>query len=194
VLGVWKQDGELWVDMKIYETRLTNPDIYDRLKDLTPNEFIFDSAEPKSKVRVFGKRSEPTTPVDSAVSPIKRDLNLKPLSSLNKVRQGMVSPKVKAMGKGAAVLGAVGAAGSYAYNKFRTPDLGDYAPEDQAYIKEMLPVIKGYYNNVDKFKTDLDRDQQLQVVDYVNTLKKLPALKADFPQNTNWDIYVKTID
>lgn len=48
VLGVWKQDGELWVDMKIYETRLTNPDIYDRLKDLTPNEFIFDSAEPKS--------------------------------------------------------------------------------------------------------------------------------------------------
>jgi hypothetical protein len=160
----------------------------------TPDAEPTDSAEPKSKVRVFGKRSEPTPPVDPAVSPIKRDLNLKPLSSLNKVRQGMASPK---FGKGATVvgaLGALGAAGSYAYNKFRTQDLSDYPPEDQAYIKEMLPVIKGYYNNVDKFQSELDRNQQLQVIDYVNTLKKLPALKADFPQNTNWDIYIKTID
>jgi hypothetical protein len=58
----------------------------------------------------------------------------------------------------------------------------------------MLPVIKDYYNNVDKFQSELDRNQQLQVIDYVNTLKKLPALKADFPPNSKWDIYIKTID
>lgn len=152
------------------------------------------AADAKSKVRVFGKRSAPTPPVDPAVSPIKRDLNLKPLSSLNKVKQGMVSPKVKAVGKGAAVLGALGAAGNYAYNKFRAQDLSDYSPEDQEYIKKMLPMIKDYYNDVDKLRSELDRDQQLQVIDYVNTLKKLPALKSEFPANSKWDAYVRTID
>jgi len=28
----------------------------------------------------------------------------------------------------------------------------------------------------------------------VNTLKKLPALKSEFPANAKWDAYVKTID
>lgn len=152
------------------------------------------NAEPKSKVRVFGKRSAPTPPVDPAAAPIKRDLNLKPLSSLNKVKQGMSSPKVKAIGKGVAAAAALGTAGAYLRNKFRDQDLSDYSPEDQEYIKKMLPVIKDYYNNVDKFQSELDRNQQLQVVDYVNTLKKLPALKADFPPNSTWDIYIKTID
>ena len=128
------------------------------------------NAEPKSKVRVFGKRSAPTSPVDPAAAPIKRDLNLKPLSSLNKVKQGMSSPKVKAIGKGVAAAAALGTAGAYLRNKFRDQDLSDYPPEDQEYIKKMLPVIKDYYNNVDKFQTELDRDQQLQVVDYVNTV------------------------
>jgi hypothetical protein len=106
----------------------------------------------------------------------------------------MVSPKVKAVGKGAAVLGALGAAGNYAYNKFRAQDLSDYSPEDQEYIKKMLPMIKDYYNDVDKLRSELDRDQQLQVIDYVNTLKKLPALKSEFPANSKWDAYVRTID
>ena len=152
------------------------------------------NAEPKSKVRVFGKRSAPTSPVDPAAAPIKRDLNLKPLSGFDKFKQTGSFPRAKAMGKGAAVLAALGTAGNYAYNKFRDQDLSDYSPEDQEYIKKMLPVIKDYYNNVDKFQTELDRNQQLQVIDYVNTLKKLPALKADFPANSKWDIYIKTID
>lgn len=48
VLGVWKQNGELWIDLKVYETRLTNPMIYEILKEYKPNDFVFDSAEPKS--------------------------------------------------------------------------------------------------------------------------------------------------
>ena len=55
-------------------------------------------------------------------------------------------------------------------------------------------MIKDYYNDVDKLRSELDRDQQLQVIDYVNTLKKLPALKSEFPANSKWDIYVKTIN
>jgi hypothetical protein len=58
----------------------------------------------------------------------------------------------------------------------------------------MLPMLKDYYNDVDKFQSELDRDQQLQVVDYINTLKKLPSLKSEFPANSKWDAYVRTID
>lgn len=47
VVAVYQQDGMLWVDNLIYETRLTNPDIYERVKDFK-GEFIGDSAEPKS--------------------------------------------------------------------------------------------------------------------------------------------------
>lgn len=47
VTGVWLQDGKLWLDNILYETRLTNQDIYERVKHLS-GEFIADSAEPKS--------------------------------------------------------------------------------------------------------------------------------------------------
>lgn len=47
VLGVWMQDGKLWIDLRIYETRLTNPDIYELLK-ANKEDHIADSAEPKS--------------------------------------------------------------------------------------------------------------------------------------------------
>ncbi len=47
VTQVFQQDGNLWIDLKVYETRLTNPDIYEKVKGL-PGEFIADSAEPKS--------------------------------------------------------------------------------------------------------------------------------------------------
>ena len=123
-----------------------------------------------------------------------RDLNLKPLGSFDKFKQAGSFPNAKKTGKWSSILAVGGSGLNYAYNKFRDQDLSDYSPEDQEYIKQQLPKIKDWYNNVDKFKTDLDRDQQLQVIDYVNTLKKLPALKADFPANSKWDIYIKTID
>jgi phage terminase large subunit len=49
VVKVKKYDGELWIDLVLYENRLTNPDIYERLKDeIGRVEVIADSAEPKS--------------------------------------------------------------------------------------------------------------------------------------------------
>ena len=50
-LLVYKQNGELWVDELIYETKLTNTDISKRLQEqyISKNtEIIADSAEPKS--------------------------------------------------------------------------------------------------------------------------------------------------
>lgn len=46
-IGVWIQDGELWVDEILYETGLTNPDIYKKINYIR-DEIIADSAEPKS--------------------------------------------------------------------------------------------------------------------------------------------------
>lgn len=50
-VAVYKQNGELWIDELIYETRLTNDLIVERLKMLSIDmgwEIIADSAEPKS--------------------------------------------------------------------------------------------------------------------------------------------------
>lgn len=48
-VAVYKQDGELWCDLKIYETGLTNQDIANKLKALEwSGEIVADSAEPKS--------------------------------------------------------------------------------------------------------------------------------------------------
>lgn len=126
--------------------------------------------------------------------PVKRDLNLKPLGGTDKFKQTMKTPKAKSVGKWSSILAVGGAGANYAYNALRSQDLSDYSDEDQQYIKKMLPMMKDYYNNVDKFQSELDRDQQLQVVNYINTLKKLPALKSDFPANAQWDAYVKTIN
>lgn len=49
LIEVRKQDGELWVDLLVYETGLTNPDIYNKVKDKVQRlEIVADSAEPKS--------------------------------------------------------------------------------------------------------------------------------------------------
>ena len=46
---VYKQDGQLWVECKIYETGLTNPDISAKIKEIGyKGEIVADSAEPKS--------------------------------------------------------------------------------------------------------------------------------------------------
>ena len=147
------------------------------------------NAEPKSKVRVFGKRSAPTSPVDPAAAPIKRDLNLKPLSSLNKVKQGMSSPKVKAIGAAAAALGT---AGAYLRNKFRDQDLSDYSPEDQKYIDSIMPALTHYYNNPDDITAQLNPTERTDLINLINQLRGMSTMKAKFPPNTKWDIYVKT--
>lgn len=46
-LGVWMQNGELWLDELVYETGLTNPDIHSKLSHIG-TEIVADSAEPKS--------------------------------------------------------------------------------------------------------------------------------------------------
>lgn len=47
MLSVYSQNGELWLDEILYETGLTNADIYAKISKIT-DEIIADSAEPKS--------------------------------------------------------------------------------------------------------------------------------------------------
>lgn len=46
-IGVWIQNGELWLDELLYETGLTNPDIFNKISYIR-TEIIADNAEPKS--------------------------------------------------------------------------------------------------------------------------------------------------
>ena len=51
MVGVWKQDGELWIKELIYQRGLTNQDLAIKYRDLgiqSHEEIIADSAEPKS--------------------------------------------------------------------------------------------------------------------------------------------------
>ncbi len=55
---IYKSDGELWIIEQLYQTGLTNPDIYNALaKD---NKYVGDSAEPKSieELKRLGMRIE----------------------------------------------------------------------------------------------------------------------------------------
>lgn len=58
---IWMSDGELWIEEQLYQTGLTNPDIYNVLnKD---NKYVGDSAEPKSieELKRMGLRIEGAT-------------------------------------------------------------------------------------------------------------------------------------
>ena len=58
-LGVYENNGELFIDQIIYETGLTNPKICDKLKlaGVKPNEeIVADSAEPKSIEEIYNFR------------------------------------------------------------------------------------------------------------------------------------------
>lgn len=50
LIGIWKQDGKLWIDELLYQTNMTNNDIGNFLKSINfgRQELICDSAEPKS--------------------------------------------------------------------------------------------------------------------------------------------------
>ena len=75
LIGVWKQDGELYLKEFLYETGLTNPQICERLRSfgIKKEEIIADSAEPKSiqEIRMQGFNIHPATKgKDSIVSGI----------------------------------------------------------------------------------------------------------------------------
>lgn len=58
IVEVYKNDGQLWVNEMCYETRLTNMDICQKLRDFgvtTEQEIIADSAEPKSIQEIYAE-------------------------------------------------------------------------------------------------------------------------------------------
>lgn len=58
IIEVYKNDGQLWVNEMCYETRLTNMDICQKLRDFgvtADQEIIADSAEPKSIQEIYAE-------------------------------------------------------------------------------------------------------------------------------------------
>ena len=52
VVAVYRMDGELWIDEELYQTNLTNKQIYDSIPK--QGKYIADSAEPKSIAELRG--------------------------------------------------------------------------------------------------------------------------------------------
>ena len=161
----------------------------------TPDAEPESGADPKSKVRVFGKKSAPQSPV-TVEPPAPRDLNLRPLGKFDKFKKAATSPRnLKSMAKGSlagTALASLGLAGGYAFNALRSPDLGDYSPEDQKYIDSIMPALTHYYNNPDDITAQLNPTERTDLIKLINQLRGMSTMKAKFPPNTKWDIYVKT--
>ena len=161
----------------------------------TPDAEPESGADPKSKVRVFGKKSAPQSPV-TVEPPAPRDLNLRPLGKFDKFKKAATSPRnLKSMAKGSlagTALASLGLAGGYAFNALRSPDLGDYSPEDQKYIDSIMPALTHYYNNPDDITAQLNPTERTDLINLINQLRGMSTMKAKFPPNTKWDIYVKT--
>jgi len=92
-VAVYKQDGELWVDELIYETRLTNDLIAERLKLLSIDrgwEIIADSAEPKS-IQEIANHNFNILPADKGPDSVRAGINTLKRHKLNitKASQGL---------------------------------------------------------------------------------------------------------
>jgi phage terminase large subunit len=92
-VAVYKQDGELWVDELIYETRLTNDLIAERLKMLSVDrgwEIIADSAEPKS-IQEIANHNFNIIPAEKGPDSVRAGINTLKRHRLNitKASQGL---------------------------------------------------------------------------------------------------------
>ena len=84
ILEVYKQDGELWINEVEYKRGMTNPDIAERLKQLSKDyqETIFDSAEPKSIQELINLQIN-VTPAEKGADSIKNSIDILKRYKLN---------------------------------------------------------------------------------------------------------------
>lgn len=85
LVSVYKQDGELWIDELIYETRLTNDMIADKMLEYSVErswEIIADSAEPKS-IQEIANRGFNIYPAEKGPDSIRASINTLKRHKLN---------------------------------------------------------------------------------------------------------------
>ena len=90
-LSVYKQNGELWIDERFYETDLTNPMICDKLFDngvSSQSEIIADSSEPKS-IKEISSGGYLVTPADKGPDSIRIGINILKRYKLNITRRSV---------------------------------------------------------------------------------------------------------
>jgi phage terminase large subunit len=78
LVGVWLQDGELYINELIYQTGLTNQQICQRLRELgitRADTIIADSAEPKSIQEIYNEGFD-IRPADKGADSIKNGIDI----------------------------------------------------------------------------------------------------------------------
>lgn len=90
-LSVYKQNGELWIDERFYQTDLTNPQICEKLFEngvSSTSEIIADSSEPKS-IREISSGGYFITPADKGPDSIRIGINILKRYKLNITRRSV---------------------------------------------------------------------------------------------------------
>ena len=84
---IYRSDGELWIIEQLYQTGLTNPDIYNALEK--DNKYVGDSAEPKSieELKRLGMRIEGAV---KGKDSIKAGIDILKRYKLNLIRTNLV--------------------------------------------------------------------------------------------------------
>ncbi len=83
LVGVWEQNGELWIKELIYQRGLTNQDISKKLTELNIRyEIIADSAEPKSIEELY-RLGHNVLPAEKGADSIKNGIDILKRYTLN---------------------------------------------------------------------------------------------------------------
>lgn len=85
LVGVWKQDGELWVKELIYQRGLTNQDLANKYTELgikLYEEIVADSAEPKS-IQELTNQDFMVMPAEKGADSIKNSIDILKRYKLN---------------------------------------------------------------------------------------------------------------
>lgn len=91
LLSVWKQNGELWLRERIYETALTNPDISRKVRGCgitDQQEIIADSAEPKS-IKELQNEGLRVMPAEKGPDSVKNSIDVLKRWKLNVTRDSV---------------------------------------------------------------------------------------------------------
>lgn len=143
-------------------------------------------AKPENIRMIYG--NQPTNWIGGTPS-ASSDLNLKPLNRYDQFKRIMNTPGGKFAKVGA--IGAALAGTAYSvYDKFRDIDLSDLDPESQRHVKSIIPALKTFYYDPEKYAKDYSPEQIKKLKDNILQLKKRSGGNNVFPPSEVWDTWM----
>ena len=116
---------------------------------------------------------------------------LRPLSGYDKFKRIMNTPGGKGAKAGAMAAALAGTAYSV-YDNFRDIDLSDLPPESQRYVKSIMPSLKTFYKDPEKYAKDYSPEQIKKLKNNIIQLKQRSGGNNVFPPSDVWDAWMKT--